>query len=478
MLTSACKVFLAGEAGTFRIYGFALRKHFMKKRPIVFLFFFLNCCLIEAQQPAPSPAAVNKLVEDYMHLSRLGPGYSREMSQEIIDQFKGLFERDALLHWDLFRSPADSSSPPLTLTEYVNLAENTYGSRQPILDYHRVQVKFQPEGNKTTVRLEKTNQVMSGNDHPLYKNKVRLRLEINTDREKPLIRNIAEDRQIPFFSSLEAGINVVAWSNVFSALTEKPVILVAPDETYEGFAVTSGTQVQWGGNVDVILNRNTSGGILLSTGVFYSYLPLVTSMKHYSRSFPDTINGQSGHPMACTTFERAPEVVEILEISKIGIPLQLKSCLNDWMYLKAGTVLSFVTATSVANYSLSRTGGALVTDLSTHEEVYLDPGHELDQASYGYYRGKNHHFRKGGVLNKLILAIQVAAGFEKRFGPVGFGAEPNISFGINPISKRSFTGNYQLNDAGSFSSILGSAQLPAFEFALGFRFFISYSLTD
>ncbi len=448
------------------------------QRRLVLIFFVLHCLICEAQESFTDLRAVEKHVQEYIQLSRLGPGYSRDMSKEVIDQFGALFEKDAFLCWDLFNSASESIALPLTFTEYIDHAKTTCHSRQPILDYTINETRFEPEGKSAIVFFTKVNLVMDDDDRPLRRIKIRLRMTISLDHKKPLIREISEEKKVTFISSIPLGINVVAWSNVLSSLAGAPIIHLAPNEAYTAFNSTTGIAIQYGAMLEMRINRNRGNGLLLSTGLFYSKTTLTASMQEYSKSYPDTIGQQQGNLFSCTTFERAPVVSEQTDVTKVEIPVLFKTYLSKWSYLKAGTALGFVRASTDVSYSLSRTGGGWVTNLSTLEQVYLDRDHEIDQAVYGYYRDKSYHFPKDKFVNKVVLSIQLAAGFEKQLGYFSFGIEPNVSFGMSPVSARSFAGKYPLTDLKGFNPVLESTITPAYEFTFGIRFLIRYLFLD
>jgi hypothetical protein len=319
---------------------------------------------------------------------------------------------------------------------------------------------------------------MTEDDQPLYKTRVHLRLQVSLKEEKPLIQSIMPDKRNPFIRSIPIGLNVVAYSNVVNSITTQPVIYLAPNESCEMFQMSAGIAVQYGAMVEMKVNKDVQNGLLFSTGIFYSKTPISASMTGYSKQYPDTLENQAGEHFSCTTYERSAYVNEEIEVTRIEVPLLLKSYFNKWVYFKAGTALGFITGNSNISYNLSRTGGGLVTDLSTHQQYYLDQAEELDQAEYGYYRDKKYHFPQDKVVNKMILTIQMAAGFEKQIGDFNLGIEPNMTFGMNPLSARSVPGNYQLSDITEFNSILRSTKMAAFEFTFGFRFLISYLFKD
>ena len=78
----------------------------------------------------------------------------------------------------------------------------------------------------------------------------------------------------------------------------------------------------------------------------------------------------------------------------------------------------------------------------------------------------------------MVLSIQIAAGFEKQFNYFCFGVEPNIAFGVNPVSTRSSPGSYQLTNVGDFHSVIELLKKPAYQFSFGFRLLISYVFKD
>lgn len=446
----------------------------MRKPAVIMILFILICRVAEAQTIDPVMQKAGNLIQDYMLFSRLGPGYSRNMTPDITEQFKALFERDAFLYWDLYLSASDSLHPPMPAADYADLARRVYHNKQPILEYPVVKIGTSEDGKYAIVLLKKINRVLDHDDHLLYKNRMKLRIHINMAGERPLIQNIFEDRHSTFVRSISAGISYTAWSNMLSSLTVNPQPAVGSHEQFRELKITAGCSLQGGVLAELRFNKESGHGLIFTTGLFFSRLPLSSSMKDYSKSYPDTLDKRSPNPLTCTTFERSAEVNEKITITKIEIPLLFKTYINDWTYIKSGTSLGFVSGTTRVNYVLSRTGGGLVTDLTTLGQVYLDEDHELDQSQHGYYRNNSYTYSKEKFLNKFLVSFQFAAGFEKRLGDFSFGLEPYLTFGMNPFSQRSFPGNYQLDSREGFNSILESMHLPAFEFAFGIRLLAGY----
>jgi hypothetical protein len=439
---------------------------------LAFLFFFsLDCA---AQKPSADYRAVERCMEDYVQLSRLGPGYSRDMSQEITGQFFNLFERGAFLYWDLYLLPSDSLPTPLHVQEYVELAKKVYRLKQPVLDYADMKILIEEDSKRATVILKKLNHIMDPGDHPAYTNNTRLNISISLAGDKPLIRNISEEKKRQLFSSISAGLNLIAWSNVVASITHHPEIMLAPNEQFSSVNITAEPSLQAGGMAEIRIQGDRRHGLRFSTGVFYSHIPLASSMKDYTMSAPDTVDQMSANPLACTAFVRSSEVHEWIVLRKIEIPFLIKTSLNKWLYVKAGTALGYVWGSSKISYQLSRTGGGTVTNLTTSEQYYLDPDHEFDQAGEGYYRNKNYDFTKNNFVNGVSVSIQLAAGIEKQVSYFNFACEPNVSFGTNMLVQRSPPGNYHLENIPDFHPVLETIKTPAFEFTIGFRLIISY----
>jgi hypothetical protein len=427
-----------------------------------------------AQKSDPAWRKADSFIREYIQLSRLGPGYSREMSPEIIDQFRDLFERDAFLFWDLTRSATDSIFPQLSVNDYVDRVAKSYQNRQPLLDYPSVRIKIGNDRENAFVYLSKTNLVVDDAEQPIVKNRVKLRVSVNLAKEPPLIRNIFEDKRQSPVRSVSAGINYVAWSSVLSMLIYHPHVHVAGNEQYNEITFTPGRTIQAGGMAEFRMNREGPGGLSFSTGFFYSQMYLSSSMLDYVKSFPDTIYKGTPNPLACTTFERSLEIWEKIWIKRVEVPLLFKTYMNEWIYLKSGTCLSYITATSDVNYVLSRTGGGQVTNLTTQESWFLDEDHELDQQESGYYRNRKVSFSKEQFIRRMILSFHLSLGIEKQVGHFGLELEPNISLGMNPLSNKSLTNSYPLNNPDNFNSVIKTTTRPAYEFTFGMRLLVSY----
>ncbi|MFZ4522094.1 MAG: hypothetical protein ACOYNC_10325 [Bacteroidales bacterium] len=446
----------------------------MKKHIPVLFFFLLNSPFCHAQNSSTDYKKVDELIGDYMLVSSLGPGYSREISPEIISHFISLFEKDAFLYWDLYKTAADNQFPPFSVKEYIAKVKVTYGQKQPLLNYTGMKIRVWPDARFASVYLRKTNMIMDSDEKPVYQNKINLKVDVDLSRDQPLIINIVRDNRCSLVRSISVGGNFTLFSTPYHAVTHHPVIQIGINEHFSGVTISHNILYQRGVMVEMRFDRRAKEELLFSTGFFYSRTSLSSSMKDYTRSYSDTLDQQTGIPFTCTTFERSPEVKEKMEVVRLEIPLSLKMYIKKGIYIKGGTALGLVTSSTEADYHLSRTGGGFVTMLNTHEQTYLDQDHELDDMQYGYYRNKRFQFPGKHMMNKVILSLQLAAGFETRINYFCFGIEPNIGFGMNPFTMRNQPGNYQLGSIGGFHSIVESVKMPAFEYSFGIRLLVSY----
>jgi hypothetical protein len=74
----------------------------------------------------------------------------------------------------------------------------------------------------------------------------------------------------------------------------------------------------------------------------------------------------------------------------------------------------------------------------------------------------------------MILSFHLSLGIEKQVGHFGLELEPNISLGMNPLSNKSLTNSYPLNNPDNFNSVIKTTTMPAYEFTFGMRLLVSY----
>ncbi len=450
----------------------------MRYTPVTLLLLFWAVMPVCAQQRDALSRRTENFLADYFQFSRLGPGYSRNMSPEAIDQFNALFADSATVCWDLFTYRSDSLQVRLTPAAYCVLAASAYRNRQPVLEYPPRRIRIRGNATRATVYLEKINLLMDGDDRPLGKNRVDLRMEIGLNREPPQILGITSEKRPQPLRSAALGLNVVAWSAAQRSITHAPAVHIGAGESYAALALPSRILYQWSALAELGPLGEGQHAPRFVTGLTWAYTPVWSVMSLYQKQYPDTITGASGQRYACTTFERAPEVSETVEFSRFEIPLQLKSYIIEGLYVKAGTVIGIITGRDAVRYQLSRTGGGTVENLQTHETVYLDRDHELDQPEFGYYRDRMYNFETTGFVRTFYIQISVACGFERRFGRLGLGFEPNLTSGMNPYTFKQISHSYPLGSQEGFRSILESTSTAGIEMAGGFRALIIWHFND
>jgi len=438
------------------------------------IFFLAAGLTCEAQHGDPTRLKAERFILEYMYLSRLGPGYARDMNDETAQQFRALFSPDALLRWDLNRSPAGTIDHLLTPGEYTDLARETYDLRQPVLLFGEPRIRLFEGGKSATIYLRKLNIIMSPDDRPLYANRIDLQVSANLAAGRPLITDISKDIRPPVIRSLFFSLNFPAYSSAPAAVAQSPCLAGASGVEFTRVEVKTGKAMEAGMGLDLNLNRNEKNILIFSTGICYSQFPVFSKVTGYSLGIPDTVAVKSGNPLACTAFERSRAVHEKVLVRKIEVPLSFKSYINRWLYIMPGVSVGYATGKSNVVYMLSRTGGGLVTELGSQQQYYLDREQELDQPEYGYYRDKHYHFPKKQVIGRMILSFRLAAGFEKRFSDLSISVEPNAVFGMNPLVARPVEGTYKLDRVKDFHSFLQLVSMPAYDFSIGIRIVVSY----
>ncbi|HPS63297.1 MAG TPA: hypothetical protein PLK82_09555 [Bacteroidales bacterium] len=446
----------------------------MKAACLTWVPLFFLPCILQAQRPDPARDRASRCTENYIQLSRLGPGYSRDLSDETMAQFAALFDKNAFLSWDLRRSPSDSILPPLTVGEYLALARKAYQSRQPVLEYRSVRTLLNPGKNLATVWLRKVNLVMDDHDHLLKRMPVRLKMEIALEREKPVILGISAVNRRPPVRSLSLGAGFMLWSNVFDHALAHPEVTPAPGVTTGSIHFKGGSRLFSQVMLDLDIPGSTAGEWMLTTGLICRQSDLSASLKNYVGRTPDTVR-IGPFDIACTAMERAPLVYEKLTVTRVAVPLWLKRQWNKWAYVTGGISIEYVTTGSHVHYALSRTGGGWVTNLSTDETYYLDEGHEMDSPEAGYFRGLNSCYPFDKEIRHWVVSLDVGGGIEKHFRDLAVGLQPMISLGRNPLCVSKPATPFGLSTGSGYSSLFSSVPMPSVEFSASVRFFISYT---
>ncbi|MFZ4546109.1 MAG: hypothetical protein ACOYN4_01670 [Bacteroidales bacterium] len=463
----------------------------MKKYLLFNLFFFLLLLAKpsfsqDAGKPKEPIDKAKDCIEQYKTLSRLGAGYTREVSEDVIDQFRGLFERDAFLYWDLYRNKFDSIPPPLTLIEYIAKTKDVYLLKQPVLDYPKEPTyKLSEDNQSCIVYLVKTNTIMDENDQPIkgryYTIRLRLNLRMNTKKEFT-IQNIAEDKRNTLVRSFSPALNYIAWDNVASSFTNDSKSAINPLLT-QSITATVSQQLYFGAGMDFRLNNEIRDGVVVMVGAYYGQVTYDLTSGSYERRITDTIDKASPNRFTLTVFDRSDGITEKLKVTSIEIPITIKKYLDSWLYVKGGLQLSLTTATSDVSYSLKRSGGGWLTKLSDPSQSrFLNTANELNIENYGFFPNTPKAFTMEQDISKIGGAVVLGLGLEKQFNRFSIGIEPNIHVGTNPLYKSNPLADLTLEKGtvqlaaynGEYTGLLGTMELPAYRISAGVGFFISY----
>ncbi len=446
----------------------------MKLSDLAWLPLLFSPFTLPAQHPDPPTEAASRLVYEYMQLSRLGPGYARDLSEETLKQFAALFDRGASLVWDLRRSPSDTLPLPLSVNEYLDLARKTYHSRQPVLGYSRARVTPGASGRSATARFRKVNLVMDDRDNVMTRVRMHLQVDIALDREKPLIRSITERPHRSPVRTLSVGAGYELWSSVFDGTLRNPKVLLAPGVETGMISFSGGIRLQSSFLLDFGPENSLPSSWRISTGLLCRQADLSASMEKYLRTEPDTV-GLGSVQLACTAFERAAEVYEKITLTRIEIPVWFMKPMNNWSYLRAGFTVGLAFSRSHVHYPFGRTGGGWVTELGTNEKYYLDQNQEMDQENAGYFRNRNLCYPGTTDFYHLLFSLRMAAGVEKRFRNLGVGVEPCLALGNNPLATGRSRRPFILSSEPGSHSIFEAIDFPAMEITAGIRVFFSYT---
>jgi hypothetical protein len=441
----------------------------------------------ETAQPKTPLEKATDCVEQYKTLSRLGPGYTREVSEDVIDQFRNLFERDAFVFWDLNRDKFDSIPPPLTLIEYVERTKDVYLLKQPVLDFpDKARYKLSEDNQSCIVYLTKTNSIMDENDQPIKGRTyaVRLRLNLHIKDQKFIIENIAEDKRNTMVRSIAPGVNYIAWDNVASSFTSNPKSSIMPLLT-GSITATVSQQLCFGANMDFRLNNEISDGVVVMVGAYYSKVSYNLSTGSYERRILDTLDKSSDNRFTLTVFDRAQNgISEELEVSSIDIPVTIKKYIGSWLYVKGGLQLSITSATSAIGYSLVRSGGDWLTKQSDPSQSrYLPVNQELNIEYYGFFNTKPQYaYSMDQDISKIGGSVILGLGLEKQFNHFSIGIEPNVRIGTNPLYQSNPNSDLMLEEGTgqlaaynqAYTGLLSTMELPAYRISAGVGFFISY----
>jgi len=467
-----------------------MKKYFLINILICLLFVLKPAFSQDLQKQKQPIDKVKECVESYKTLSGLNQGgYSREISEDAIDKFYLLFERDASIYWDLYKVQPDSISQ-LNFRQYIDRIKEVYFLKSPVLQYEK-EPKYQmsDDNRSCIVYLVKINTIYNENDKPIRTNTIRLRLNIAVKESAATIRGIFEDKRNTRVRSISPTLNYIAWDNVDNSLKNDPQSMISMFSS-GGVSVEVTRQINFGASADIRLNREVRDGMNINLAVFYNQVSYHFTTSNYTNSFDAILDTSSANPFSLTVFDRTTGsgadtgINETLKVTSIEIPITVKKYLNPYIYFKGGVQLSFTSANTDINYMLNRTGGGLLTNLANPEEWrYLDKNNELvNIENYGFFSNELFSFNKEQDIKRIAASVVLGFGIEKQFTHFSFGIEPIVKIGINPLYNSDPKSELILEkgtgqvgaDNGGYTGILSTMDMSAYRISAGINFFISY----
>ena len=117
---------------------------------IVLVFTFIR---LDAQTNPGTLVKIEKSINEYQDFSALGKSGSAFIDATTINSFKNLFELDANLFWDLFKTGSQRIRYLLTVDEYTDSVQRLYAGRKPVIYYGRHHIEINANGK--TLPLKK-----------------------------------------------------------------------------------------------------------------------------------------------------------------------------------------------------------------------------------------------------------------------------------------------------------------------------------
>ena len=432
------------------------------------VFLVLSNIRLCAQTDAGTLEKIEKSLQDYQNFSALGRSGSSFIDEATIGSFKNLFEMDANLFWDLFKTEQQRIRYLLTVEEYIDSVQRVYTGRKPVISFGKHRIEINANGKTAIAYLHKTNNVPDKNDSITYKlNKTGLNIRIlfNIRKDTVLIQNITEDTRLTRIRSLsvEGCYNFV--SRISGSFFANTVSAINP-EIASDYTLGNQSGYTVGVNMDFRINRKTPDGLLFNVALLYSRSDVTVSINNYADTYRQSFD-PGANPFEASVFDRTPAIRERITICGFSVPVTLKWYAMHRLYFKAGPQFSLFSGTSDVSYNLSHTGGGkyiLLNEVTLPENekkwFYLDEHHEMDDAGYGFFRNREFTRSSSISLTTLSVAAVFAIGIEARFKKIVIGIEPWLTLGLTNLTEKSGDPAYKLYPETVFNSFLQTCNSP------------------
>ena len=248
----------------------------MKKKLFLGLFgmalFVLPKIQLSAQTELQILPKIEKCIRNYQDHSSFGNPGSIYIDSATIGSFKDLFESNANLYWDLYKTKRSVTNFLLPVDEYLDSVNLIYNGLKPIISYGKYDIEINPDGKTAIVSLVKINSLQDEKllqQNKFTRNITTLRLLLNIHGDFVLIQNISKDTRLTRIRSLyiEGGYPFLTnfSSNFFSPLVSN----LDPSVTND-YSIGNPSGYRAGITADIRINRQTTDGFLLNVGLLYT----------------------------------------------------------------------------------------------------------------------------------------------------------------------------------------------------------------
>ncbi len=437
---------------------------------------------------------IEKCIRDYQDYSSLGNPGSTFIDSATIASFKELFESNASLYWDLYKSNSPKTNFLIPVDEYVDSVDVIYNGIKPIISYGNFDVKLNADGMTAIVYLNKNHLLQNSklpNRQKFSKIGVTLRILLNIYDKFALIQNITRDVRLTRIRSLSFAWGYPFLTGISSSFSGKPVSGVDPSLATD-FSMGNFSGYSFGLTTDIRVNRQTPDGIVINTGIIYTRTNFDVTVNNYEYAYRKTFD-PGEYAYECTVFDRTPAVSESNTFHSISIPIILKwylfkpssvmqhsrdqnvsssekrrtkQYIRLKYYLKAGPQISLLSCATKATYELSHTGGGWFVyerekNLPDPEKTwfYLDKNNERFDGP-DFFLQKMFSFDGSVNLCSVYLSAVVALGIEAKFNKIIVGFEPWLNVGLTSVTAGQKSRDYPLYPADEYHSFVHTINSP------------------
>jgi hypothetical protein len=449
---------------------------------------------LKAQTDGTTLKKVEKCIRDYQDHSSLGNPGSTFIDSATISAFRDLFELNANLYWDLYKTEASRTNYLLSVDDYVDSVNMIYNGLKPIISYGRYDIRLSPDGQTAIVYLVKINSLPV--EKMVKKQKfsrtiTMLRMLVNVHNDGVLIQNISMDTRLTRIRSCYVAWGYPFVTSISNNIFGQPVSNIDPGVTSD-YSMGHISGYSLGISTDLRFDRQSADGILLNVALFYTKTSFDINISNYVYSYRQTFD-PGDKAFECTVFDRANAISEKISFNSISMPVTIKWYLSKKTsgiqpgrqqnfssqgtkgsnqslrlkyYVRGGPQLSLVSGTTEVAYDLSHSGGGLFIyegqkNLPGGDKIwfYLDKNNERVDGP-NFFAQKTFRYSTSLSLHKVFLSAVIAFGIEAKFNKILIGLEPWLNIGITSISSQNDYTAYQLYPTAGYTSFLQTYRSP------------------